>query len=169
MHWGAVALTNDEGQIFREIVRSFLRIHCRHKAIVMNWWWYWYISFKGWINPFQRKASHTDAFSPFVSITSIFLLQSERLQVLLHHISSIAISSAIPPLQHPLTSAVINLYMQLSSSLLNTWLHQINLAFRALTVIHATPRVLLMTSFFFLTFSETRSLSITAFSFRSLQ
>ena len=65
-----------------------------------------------------------------------------------------------PRLRHPLTSAIINLFMEFSSSLLITVLssHHHNLASCILSVMHAFPSVFLMTSFSFLSFSETPSI-----------
>ena len=60
-------------------------------------------------------------------------------------------------LRRPLTSAVIILFMEFSSSLLITWPCHLNLASRILSVMQATFSVCLMTSFLFLSFSETPS------------
>src|SRR6218665_2220502 len=91
--------------------------------------------------------SHTDHSSALLSVTSVFFLQSEILHVLVYHV--------FPQLWRPLTSAVIALFMEFSSSLLITWPSHLNLAPRILSVMRDTPCVFLMTSFPFLSFSET--------------
>jgi len=101
-----------------------------------------------------------DPSSPLVSVTSMFFLKSERLDVLLYHVfPPILLSPETATSSDLCGHAIIILLRQFSSYLLITWPCRLNLASRILSIIHATPSVYyLMISFLFLSFSETPSI-----------
>ena len=89
-----------------------------------------YISSIPELMPPRGGVSHTNPSSPLVLVTSIFFF-------LLYHVSGSLLLS--PLTAGPLTSAIMTISLQFSSSLLITWQYHLNLASRILSVMHATP------------------------------
>ena len=109
-----------------------------------------------WINSSQGRGCHSDPSSPLPSVTSIFLFNGRDFMsccIIFPHCFFCR-----PRLLHPLTPAFIILFIQFSYSLLITWRYHLNLASHILSVMHATSRVFQVTSFLFLSFSETTNI-----------
>ena len=107
------------------------------------------LSLSGWFRSLGWGVSHTGSPSSLGSILHV-IIRPTRKSSILYFTTSIHLFLCLPLLCCPRTSDSKILLTQSSSSRRCTCPNHLNLAFRTLSVMHATPRMRRISSFFFL-------------------